>query len=128
MFTTAVASALIVFVTNRRRRRIAVLGGTTALLLLGVFTVVNIAVIVLRKDPVDSRPLPHRTAVALVGSAACLYLVTPLSGRDSDQYVVAGLLLALGLILSVPIYLHRRAQGEDLEITDPEDIPPHELP
>ena len=36
--------------------------------------------------------------------------------------------LALGLILSVPIYLHRRAQGDDLQITDPEDIPPHELP
>ena len=54
--------------------------------------------------------------------------MTPLSGRDGEQYEVAGILLGIGLVLSVPIYLHRRSQGEDLEITDPEDIPPHKIP
>ncbi|KAA1399551.1 APC family permease [Aeromicrobium ginsengisoli] len=128
IFTTALSLALIAYVANASDDAVAVLGGTTALLLLGVFAVVNVAVLVLRHDRVEHEHFRTKTAVALVGSAACLYLVTPLSGRDGDQYVVAGLLLALGLILSVPIYLHRRAQGEDLEITDPEDIPPHELP
>jgi len=128
IFTTALSLALIAYVANASEDAVAVLGGTTSLLLLGVFAVVNVAVLVLRHDHVEHDHFRTKTAVALVGSAACLYLVTPLSGRDSDQYVVGGLLLALGLVLSVPIYLHRRAQGEDLEITDPEDIPPHELP
>ena len=34
---------------------IGALGGTTALLLLGVFTIVNICVLVLRKDVKDRR-------------------------------------------------------------------------
>jgi uncharacterized membrane protein YedE/YeeE len=29
----------------------------------------------------------------------CLYLVTPLSGRDAAQYVVAGWLLLVGAVL-----------------------------
>lgn len=127
LFTTALSLALIAYVANASDNAVKVLGGTTALLLLGVFAVVNIAVLVLRHDTVDHPHFRTRTAVALTGAAACLYLVTPLSGRDGEQYVVAGLLLAIGLLLSVPIYLHRRAQGEDLEITNPEDITPHDL-
>lgn len=42
--------------------------------------------------------------------------------------MMAGLLLAIGLILSVPMYLMRRASGSDLEIKDPADIPPHKIP
>ncbi|WP_456694913.1 APC family permease [Aeromicrobium sp. P5_D10] len=128
VFTTALSLALIAYVANANDDSVAVLGGTTALLLLGVFGVVNIAVLVLRHDRVDHDHFKTKTALAIAGSAACLYLVTPLSGRDSEQYVVAGILLVIGLVLSVPIYLYRRAQGEDLEITDPDDIPPHKIP
>lgn len=128
LFTTALAFALIAYVSNASEDAIATLGGTTALLLLGVFAVVNVAVLILRHDTVDHDHFRTRTGLAILGSAACLYLVTPLSGRDSDQYVVAGLLLAIGLILSVPMYLLHRAHGEDLEITDPNDIPPHKIP
>ena len=49
LFTTALAFGLITFVGA-----VPALGGTTALLLLMVFTVVNVAVLVLRKDPVDA--------------------------------------------------------------------------
>ncbi len=128
MFTTALAFGLIAYVSNASDDAIAVLGGTTALLLLGVFAIVNVAVLVLRHDRVDRPHFRTHTAIAVAGAVSCLYLVTPLSGRDSEQYEVAGILLGIGLVLSVPIYLFRRAQGEDLEITDPEDIPPHELP
>jgi hypothetical protein len=48
--------------------------------------------------------------------------VTPLSGRDVQQYQVAGLLLLVGLVLFLPVYLYRRAQGEDVKIEDPKDI------
>jgi APA family basic amino acid/polyamine antiporter len=128
LFTTALAFGLIAYVSNASDDAIAVLGGTTALLLLGVFAVVNVAVLVLRHDRVEHPHFRTHGAIAIVGALSCLYLVTPLSGRDGEQYEVAGILLAIGLLLSVPIYLYRRAQGEDLEITDPEEIPPHELP
>ena len=128
LFTTALSFALIAYVSNASTDAIAVLGGTTALLLLGVFAVVNVAVLVLRHDRVEHPHFRTHAVIAVLGALSCLYLVTPLSGRDGEQYVVAGILLAIGLILSVPIYLFRRAQGEDLEITDPEDIPPHDIP
>ncbi|MDX6233077.1 MAG: hypothetical protein QOH68_2077 [Nocardioidaceae bacterium] len=128
LFTTALAFGLIAYVSNASDDAIAVLGGTTALLLLGVFAVVNVAVLVLRHDRVERDHFRTHTAIAVVGALSCLYLVTPLSGRDGEQYEVAGILLGIGLLLSLPIYLFRRAQGEDLEITDPEDIPPHEIP
>ena len=114
LFTTALAFGLIAYVSNASEDAVAVLGGTTALLLLGVFAVVNVAVLILRNDPVDHDHFRTNTVVAVLGAAACLYLVTPLSGRDGEQYQVAGLLLLVGLVLSLPVYLYRRAQGEDV--------------
>jgi APA family basic amino acid/polyamine antiporter len=87
-----------------------------------VFAIVNVAVLILRKDTVDHDHFHTHTVIALVGAAACLYLVTPLSGRAGEQYQVAGLLLLVGLVLSVPIYLYRRAQGENVTIDNPDDI------
>lgn len=128
IFTTALSFALIAYVSYASEDAVAVLGGTTALLLLGVFGVVNVAVLILRNDRVEHDHFHTSTALALIGSAACLYLVTPLSGRDAQQYEIAGLLLLVGLVLSVPMYLMRRAGGGDFEITDPDDIPPHKIP
>ncbi len=51
VFTTLIAFGLIFYVTAfANSRAIAVLGGTTALLLLAVFAMVNVAVLVLRRD------------------------------------------------------------------------------
>ena len=122
LFTTVLSFGLIAYVSNASEDAVAVLGGTTALLLLGVFAVVNIAVLILRKDTVDHDHFRTNTAVAVLGAAACLYLVTPLSGRAGEQYEVAGLMLLVGLILSLPVYLYRRTQGEDVKIENPDDI------
>ena len=122
LFTTALSFALIAYVSNASEDAVAVLGGTTALLLLGVFAVVNIAVLVLRRDPVEHRHFRTNTVIAVLGAAACLYLVTPLSGRDGEQYQVAGLMLLVGLILSLPVYLHRKSQGEDVTIDEPDEL------
>jgi basic amino acid/polyamine antiporter, APA family len=94
VFTSAVAIVLVISAD------ITLLGGTTALLLLAVFTIVNVAVLVLRRrDPVDR---PHFRApgwAPYVGIVLCGFLATPLSGRPLQQFVVAGILLAVGVVL-----------------------------
>ena len=94
VFTSAVAIVLVISADITLR------GGTTALLLLAVFTIVNVAVLVLRRrDPVDR---PHFRApgwAPYVGIVLCGFLATPLSGRPLQQFVVAGILLAVGVVL-----------------------------
>lgn len=122
LFTTGLAFALVIYVSYASENAVAVLGGTTSLLLLGVFAVVNIAVLVVRKDTVDHKHFRTPTIVALIGSFLCVYLVTPLSGRDVAEYEVAGGLLVLGLLLWVPMYILSKRHGEHLEIKDPTDL------
>ncbi len=122
LFTTALSFGLITYVSYANEDAIAVLGGTTSLLLLAVFAVVNVAVLILRSDRVEHTHFHTRTWIAIVGGLACLYLVTPLSGRAAEQYEVAGILLAIGLVLSMPIYLYRRSQGEETTMNDPENL------
>jgi amino acid transporter len=75
------------------------LGGTTALLLLCVFTIVNAAVLVLRAKPVEHAHYRAPTICPVLGMLSCAYLASPLAGRDAQQYRIAGVLLALGLLL-----------------------------
>jgi len=88
---------------------VSALGGTTSLLLLAVFTIVNIAVLVLRRDPVGEDHFRTPTWLPVVGALASAYLVLPFSGRDTIQYQLAGLLLVLGLVLyGITLLLNRR--------------------
>jgi APA family basic amino acid/polyamine antiporter len=64
-----------------------------------VFTVVNVAVLVLRKDRVDHAHFRTPTALAVLGAVSCAFLVGPWTGRDPVQYKIAGILLALGIAL-----------------------------
>ena len=73
------------------------LGGTTALLLLCVFAVVNAAVLVLRGRPVEHPHYRAPTVCPVLGLISCVYLASPFAGRESAQYVVAGVLLLLGI-------------------------------
>jgi amino acid transporter len=93
VFTTLVAFGLIFFAD------LTALGGTTALLLLVVFTVVNVAVLVLRRDPVEHAHFRAPTAIPVIGAVACAYLASPLSGRAGADYRVAGVLLVVGAVL-----------------------------
>ncbi|MEP9377577.1 APC family permease [Aquabacter sp. CN5-332] len=105
-FTTLLAFALITFVGE-----VPALGGTTALLLLCVFTVVNIAVLVLRKDEVDHKHFRTPTLLPVLGALFCAFLAGPWTGRDPVQYRVAGVLLAIGLVLWIITALVNRAAG-----------------
>ncbi|WP_222266742.1 APC family permease [Modestobacter marinus] len=115
LFTTALAFGLITFVGA-----VPALGGTTALLLLMVFTVVNIAVLVLRKDTVDADHFRTPTVLPVVGALACAFLATPWAGRPTEQYEIAGILLAIGVVLwGVTVLINRRT-GAAVPQLDPE--------
>ena len=105
-FTTLLAFGLITFVGE-----IPALGGTTALLLLCVFTVVNVAVLMLRRDRVGHKHFRTPTFLPILGAVFCAFLVGPWTGRDPAQYRIAGVLLAIGVGLWVVTVLVNRATG-----------------
>ena len=105
-FTTLLAFGLITFVGE-----VPALGGTTALLLLCVFTVVNVAVLVLRRDPVGHQHFRTPTILAVLGALSCAFLAGPWTGRDPVQYKIAGILIAIGVVLWVVTLLVNRATG-----------------
>jgi amino acid transporter len=114
LFTTALAFGLITFVGA-----VPALGGTTALLLLIVFTVVNVAVLVLRRDRVDADHFRTPTVLPVVGALACAFLATPWAGRPVEQYRIAGVLLAIGVVLWGVTVLVNRRTGAQVPRFDP---------
>ena len=78
------------------------LGDTTAFLLLCVFAVVNIAVLVLRKDRVEHQHFRTPTALPVLGAITALILASPLADRATDVYIRAG----------VPAARHRAVGAE----------------
>lgn len=90
--TTLLAFGLITFVGE-----VPALGGTTALLLLAVFAIVNVAVLVLRSDTVDHKHFRAPPFVPLLGAVTCAFLVGPWTGRDPVQYLVAAILIGIGI-------------------------------
>jgi basic amino acid/polyamine antiporter, APA family len=116
-FTTLLAFGLIIFVGG-----VPQLGGTTALLLLCVFTVVNVAVLVLRKDKVDHEHFTAPTILPVIGAIACGFLTGPWTGRNPEQYSIAGVLLAIGVVLWVVTVLINRATGQQPAEPQMEDI------
>ncbi|TMR96282.1 APC family permease [Nonomuraea basaltis] len=107
LFTTALAVGLITFVSLVPDSPVvALLGGTTSLLLLAVFAAVNVSVLVLRRDETTVEHFNAGRVLPVVGTITCLYLVLPWSsGRPAGQYQIAGVLLAIGMILWVMSWL-----------------------
>ncbi|QBR94224.1 APC family permease [Nocardioides euryhalodurans] len=101
-FTTLLALGLITFVTlDAESSVVAALSGTTALLLLIVFSVVNVACLVLRRDTSTPTRFRAPTALPVIGAVACLFLAGPWA-RDPEawiQYRIAAILLAIGVAL-----------------------------
>ncbi|KQO11339.1 amino acid permease [Agreia sp. Leaf244] len=101
LFTTAIALALTAYVSiDPENPLVILLGGTTSLLLLAVFALVNVSVLVLRRDKVDHEHFRTPTALPVLGVIVCVYLVLPWSsGRPAEQYEIAGVLLGIGVVL-----------------------------
>ncbi|MGI8646343.1 MAG: APC family permease [Nocardioides sp.] len=102
IFSTVLALALIIAVTFQAETTIiGALSGTTALLLLCVFSVVNVACIVLRRDRHAEGRFTAPTWAPFVGAVTCLFLVGPWARDREDwiQYKIAGGMLAVGIVL-----------------------------
>ena len=90
LVTTAIAMALIV------SGDLGALADTTVLLLLLVFSGVNVAVLVLRRDPVDHSHFRVPTPVPVIGAVVSVALMT---SKEAETFARAGLLLAVGVVL-----------------------------
>ncbi|RRO15378.1 APC family permease [Saccharopolyspora rhizosphaerae] len=98
LFTSIIAIILV------SSLEISDLGSTTSLLLLLVFAVVNVAVLVLRKDEVEHDHFRAPTWVPVLGALTCAFFASPLSGRPATEYIIAGILLGIGVIFWVINY------------------------
>ncbi|WP_158881795.1 APC family permease [Amycolatopsis anabasis] len=79
--------------------KIESLGGTTSLLLLTVFALVNISVLVLRREKVEHKHFRAPTWVPILGAISCAFFASPVTGRDPKEYAYAGTLLGIGVAL-----------------------------
>ncbi|QSE88613.1 APC family permease [Rhodococcus pseudokoreensis] len=121
VFTTLLAFGLITFVGE-----VPELGGTTALLLLGVFTIVNITVLVLRRQPVEHKHFRVPTILPIIGALTCGFLVTPFADRPAVQYQIAGILLGIGVVLWAGTVVVNKRLGKGGPEIDPEKLAEHE--
>jgi basic amino acid/polyamine antiporter, APA family len=93
IFTTALAMVLVVI------GDLTTLANTTVLLLLAVFVCVNIAVLVLRGQPVEHRHFHAPTLLPILGVGCCIALIIDKLADDATTFAYASGLLALGVVL-----------------------------
>jgi basic amino acid/polyamine antiporter, APA family len=97
IFSTLLALGLIIYVSEKAESEVVInLASVTSLLLLGVFTIVNIACLVLRRDGRESTfrsPGPTPAIAAL----ATAFLIGPWVDRDTLIYQIAGVLMLIGV-------------------------------
>jgi APA family basic amino acid/polyamine antiporter len=111
LFTTVVALGLISYVRLRSDSNIVVaLSGTTGLLLLCVFAVVNVVVLILRREH-TGRGFRAPTPIPVVAAVLCAFLAGPWARDPEDwiQYRIAAGLLAVGIVLWALTWLTNRA-------------------
>ena len=124
VFVTLVAFGLIIAVTQvMGEESVTALGGTTALLLLCVFTVVNIAALVLRRDHVDHDHFRAPSFLPVLGALTCAFLVGPWTDRDTVQYRIAGAMIALGIVLwAITWFWNRGVRAKKTGFRHPDDL------
>ena len=90
------------------------LADTTVLLLLCAFTIVNIAVLVLRRDEVEHDHFRAPTIAPILGAIVCVVLIVD---NEGEIFLRAGLLLLLGAVLWVLAYAGGHRSSGDGEPT-----------
>jgi basic amino acid/polyamine antiporter, APA family len=106
VFTTLLALTLVI------TGDVGELANTTVLLLLVAFTLVNVAVLILRRDRVGHRHFAIPSVVPVLGAITCLALMTQFK---ADIYVRAVILIAVGLLLcGINFLLTRRLQTREV--------------
>ncbi|MBA8826756.1 amino acid transporter [Saccharopolyspora lacisalsi] len=94
---------------------ISALGGTTSLLLLIVFAVVNVAVLALRREKVEHQHFSAPTWIPVAGALTCAFFASPLTGRPLEEYAVAGVLMAVGVVFWLINYFATGRTGFNAE-------------
>jgi basic amino acid/polyamine antiporter, APA family len=118
VFTTAIAMVLIA------SGDLSALADTTVLLRLVVFTVVNVAVLVLRRDHVAHSHFHAPTIVPPIGAVVSIALMTT---KEAEVFARGGLLLAVGLALwALTWWLHgrhvERYDTAQIEVVERRDV------
>jgi basic amino acid/polyamine antiporter, APA family len=109
IFSTGLALGLIYYVASQSDSPVVTnLGTTTALLLLAVFTVVNVACLVLRRDSVEGFFRSPGPTPALAALLSVLLIVIPWGEREAIVYKIAGGMLAIGIVLWAFTWLTNR--------------------
>jgi amino acid transporter len=93
LFTTAIAVVLV------STGDLSTLADTTVLLLLFVFTIVNVAVLVLRREDVEHDHFRGPTVFPVLGAVVSVALILDTATDDLSTFARAGGLVALGAIL-----------------------------
>ena len=95
IFTTLIAAVLIT------TGDLATLADTTVVLLLSVFTIVNIAVLVLRRDEVEHEHFSAPAVFPVLGGIVAVALIADTALDDFSTVLRAGALILLGALLWV---------------------------
>jgi len=117
LFTSLLAAGLLI--TGELEQ----LADTTVLLLLIVFAVVNVCVLILRKDTIEGDYFKAPTIMPVIGFIVSLALLTT---KDSASFIRAGVLLIIGAILYLITWLahgrhHKDLHAEEMQtISDPD--------
>jgi APA family basic amino acid/polyamine antiporter len=96
------------------------LADTTVFLLLCVFTIVNIAVLVLRKDDVGHSHFHAPSLFPMLGALVSIFLITQ---TDGEVIVRGGLILLIGAALYVVSEIFRRRESDEEPPAPPGEAP-----
>ncbi|NHU85356.1 APC family permease [Kocuria sp. JC486] len=121
IFSTLLAIGLIAYVNqNSESGIVSALGSTTALLLLCVFAVVNVAVLVLRRDPTPEGGFRTPTVLPVLGALFSLFLAGPWARSREEwlQYEIAGGLLVIGVALWLVAWVANLLRSPEKEPTE----------
>ena len=125
LFTSAL-SILLILTTDD----LSGLSDTTVLLLTSVFFLVNICVLVLRRDPVGHSHFITPSIMPVIGALVALVFLLPIN-RTGEVYQIAIYLLIGGLVLWAVNFLVTRSTGTvvaEEDVTREEDRRPDDRP
>ncbi len=100
LFVGLITLALILTV-GRNDDALSTLSSTTVVLLLSAFVVVNVSVLVLRRDPVDHEHFKTPTALPILGIAVSASLLIYTAITNLPVFGLAALLIGVGIVLYV---------------------------
>ena len=95
------------------------LAGTTTTLLLFVFITVNVAVLVLRRNPVQHHHFVAPSVIPVIAVVVIVFLLVRRASDNPEYFAYAGALVLLGVVLWA---ITRLTTGRAAEI-DPEKLP-----